>query len=423
MALSNKSKIYLRLLREGGALAWGALVTNRLRTLLSLLGITIGIFAIISVFTLVDSLERSVRSSFESLGDDTIFIQKMPWGPEEGDEEYAWWKYMNRPDLTLRDATELKSRMHTASIISFFAGARRLVEYGRNSAEDVSVTAVSSGFQNFINVDVGAGRGFSDAELQGHTRVTLLGHDVAESLFGSQPAVGKEIKVAGFRARVIGVLEKEGQSIVGSGTDSWVLVPVQFGRLLMDFSRSNVQIALKPKLGVSVDEMENEARMHMRSIRRLRPSEPKNFALNKSSMISGGVSQLFDFLNLAGLIIGGFSILVGGFSIANIMFVSVRERTGIIGIQKALGAKRSFILFQFLFESVALSVIGGAIGLIVIWIGSIIASVATGFDLALTLSNIGIGLGFSVTIGLISGVVPASLAARMEPVEAIRTGT
>jgi putative ABC transport system permease protein len=189
----------------------------------------------------------------------------------------------------------------------------------------------------------------------------------------------------------------------------------------MNINESNSQIALKPKPYVSFAAMENEALMNMRSIRRLRPTEDRNFALNKSSMLSQGISQVFGILNIVGIIIGGFSILVGGFSIANIMFVSVRERTSIIGIQKALGAKKSFILFQFLFEAVGLCIIGGAIGLLIIFIGSVIASAATGFDLTLTIENILIGLGFSVSIGLISGVVPALLAARMAPVEAIRS--
>jgi len=415
-----KLKVYARLIKEGTILAISALVVNRLRTLLSLLGITIGIFAIISVFTLVDSMERSVRSSFESLGDDSIFIEKMPWGPESGDTEYAWWKYMKRPKPTYDEARRLRDRMNTAKVVSFFAGAQRTVEH-KNSSANVSVIAAAEGFENFITVDIAAGRMFTNSELNSARRLCLLGHDVAETLFGLADAVGKDIKISGYRATVIGVLEKEGQSLLGGGADQWVIVPVKLGQLVMNLDESNTQITLKPKDFVSFEAMEDEALMHMRAIRKLRPGEEKDFALNKSSMLNSGIEQIFGFLTVVGLIIGGFSILVGGFSIANIMFVSVKERTNIIGIQKALGARKSFILFQFLFESVFLCLIGGAIGLLIIYIGSIAASSATGFDLVLTLKNIGIGLGFSVGIGLISGVVPASLAARMEPVEAIRS--
>jgi putative ABC transport system permease protein len=417
----SKIKVYSRLIKEGTVFAISALVVNRLRTLLSLLGITIGIFAIISVFTLVDSMERSVRSSFETLGDDSIFIERMPWGPEAGDEEYAWWKYIKRPQVTYEEAKRLKERMNTAKVVSFFAGAQRTVEYRNSSAEGVSVIAAAEGFENFITVDIARGRKFTSSELNSGVRLCLLGHDVAETLFGSGEPIGKDIKIAGYKSRVIGVLEKEGQSLLGGGADEWVIVPVRFGQMVMNLDESNTQITMKPKDYVSFKALEDEALMHMRAIRKLRPAEEKNFALNKSSMLDSGIEQVFGVLTVVGLIIGGFSILVGGFSIANIMFVSVKERTNIIGIQMALGARRSFILFQFLFESVFLCLVGGGIGLFVIFLGSLAASSATGFDLTLTLKNIGIGLGFSVAIGLISGVVPASLAAKMEPVEAIRS--
>ncbi len=417
----TKLKVYLRLVKEGGAFAVSSLVVNRLRTTLSLLGITIGIFAIISVFTLVDSMERSVRSSFETLGDDSMFIERMPWGPEDGDGEYAWWKYMKRPQVTYEEAKLLKQRMTTAGVVSFFAGASRTVEYGNSTAENINVIAAAEGFENFVTVDIGKGRNFSSSELNNGRRLCLLGYDVAQTLFGLEDPVGKDIKVGGFRTTVIGVLEKEGQSLFGGGADEWVIVPVLFGQTIMNLNESNTQITLRPKEFVSLKAMEDEALMNMRAIRKLRPSEDKNFAMNKSSMLNNGLDQVFGILTLVGLIIGGFSILVGGFSIANIMFVSVKERTSIIGIQMALGARRSFILFQFLFESVLLCLIGGGIGLLVIFLGSLAASSATGFDLSLTLKNVLIGIGFSVGIGLISGLVPASMAARMVPVDAIRS--
>lgn len=416
-----KLKVYLRLVKEGSAFAISSLVVNRLRTVLSLLGITIGIFAIISVFTLVDSMERSVRSSFESLGDDAMFIERMPWGPEPGDEEYAWWKYTKRPQVSYEEAKILKQRMNTAGVVSFFASASRTIEYRNSVAENINVVAAAEGFENFITVDIGKGRSFSKSEINTGRRLCLLGFDVAQSLFGLENPIGKEIKVGGFRSTVIGVLEKEGQSLFGGGADEWVIIPVTFGQTIMNFNESNTQLTLRPKEYVSLQAMEDEALMNMRSIRKLRPSEEKNFALNKSSMLNSGLDQVFGVLTLVGLIIGGFSILVGGFSIANIMFVSVKERTGIIGIQMALGAKRSFILFQFLFESVILCLIGGAIGLLIIFLGSLVATSFTSFDLTLTFENILIGIGFSVGIGLVSGLVPASMAAKMVPVDAIRS--
>jgi putative ABC transport system permease protein len=350
-----------------------------------------------------------------------MFIEKMPWGPEAGDGEYAWWKYMKRPQVTYEEAKILKQRMNTAGVVSFFAGAPRTLEYGNSAAENISVIASAEGFENFIKVDIGDGRNFTSAELNSGRRVCLLGYDVSQTLFGLENPVGKDIKVGGFRSTVIGVLEKEGQSLLGGGADEWVIIPVTFGQTIMNLNESNTQITLRPKEFVSLKAMEEEAMMHMRSIRKLRPSEEKNFALNMSSMLSSGLDQVFGILTLVGLIIGGFSILVGGFSIANIMFVSVKERTSIIGIQMALGAKRSFILFQFLFEAVLLCLIGGGIGLLIIFLGSLAASSATGFDLSLTLKNVLIGVGFSVVIGLVSGLIPALRASRMVPVDAIRS--
>jgi len=414
-------KIYIRLFKEGSSFALQALRVNRLRTLLSLLGVTIGIFLIISVFTLVDSLERSIRTSFETLGDDSIFIEKMPWGPESGDEEYAWWKYMQRPQVTYSEMKKLKSRLNSAKHVTFFSATQKSLKSGRNSAENVVVVAASEGYDSFISVDIDRGRNFTLSELESNRRICILGHDVAEMLFGTEDAIGKTLKIGGYKATVVGTLEKEGASVIGNNRDEWTIIPVEFGRMLMNLKESDTQIAIKPKDLISFEAMENEALMAMRGIRMLRPEEEKNFAMNKSSMLNQGIEQIFGFLNVAGFIIGGFSILVGGFSIANIMFVSVRERTNIIGIQKALGAKKSFILYQFLFESVTLCLIGGIVGLIMIFVGSTVTSMITGFDLSMTWMNVLVGIGFSVGIGLVSGIIPASIAASMEPVEAIRS--
>jgi len=416
-----KFKIYGRLVNEGVSFAVSALVVNRLRTLLSLLGITIGIFAIIAVFTLVDSMEKSVKDSFSTLGDDTVFIERMPWGPEEGDGEYAWWKYMNRPQVKYGEAKQVAERMRSARVVTFRANSTQALQYKSTSIDRVGVIAVSKGFKNFIPVNIAKGRSFTDSELDGGRRVCLLGYEIARGLFGSEEPIGKQIKISGFRTTVIGVLEKEGQGIVGDGTDSAAIIPVEFGQRVYNLNSVRTQIAMRPKELVSMKEMQDEALMTMRAIRKLRPAEEKNFALNKSSMLNQGLDQLFGILTTVGLIIGAFSILVGGFSIANIMFVSVKERTSIIGIQMAMGAKRGFILFQFLFESVFLCLIGGVIGLFVIFLGSLAISMISDFEIVLTLKNILIGLGFSVAIGLISGVIPASLAARMSPVDAMRS--
>ncbi|MFN2424265.1 MAG: ABC transporter permease [Cryomorphaceae bacterium] len=416
-----KLKIYFSLLREGLYFAMNALAVNRLRTLLSLLGITIGIFAIISVFTLVDSMERSVRGSFAKLGDDTVFIERMPWGPESGDSEYAWWKYVQRPGVKKSEYDALRRRSATAGAVTFFSNGNRPVEYGSISVENVTAVAVTEGFENFITVDVAMGRSFNLLELEGRRPVCLLGYDVAARLFRTEDPIGKEIKIGGFKTVVIGTLKQEGQGLLGNGADEWAIMPVGFARNIINVDEGRTRIGLRPKEGVSFTAMEDEVIMLMRNVRGLRINQDNNFAVNKSSMLSAGLDELFGFLSIAGLIIGGFSILVGGFSIANIMFVSVRERTSIIGIQKALGAKRSFILFQFLFESVVLCLIGGVIGLLIIYLLTLAASGMSDFELILTWENIAMGIGFSAGIGVISGIVPAMQASKMAPVDAMRS--
>lgn len=416
----SKLKIYTRLFREGVLFAIGALVANRLRTLLSLLGVTIGIFLIISIFTLVDSLETNIRTSLASVGDDIAYIEKMPWAPEPGDETYEWWRYFQRPNVTYDEAKTLKERMSTAADVVFFGRVNRNIEYGKNAVSNATVNVSSEGYENFLSVGIEEGRNFTIAEIKSNMRLCILGYDVSEQLFPNSNPIGKTVKLAGFKARVIGVLEKEGESIIGKGVDEWVIIPVKFGSMVMNMRNSNAAIAIKPKEFVEQEVMINELTFQLRKLRKLRPAEKNNFAINRSSMLNNGMDEIFGILTIAGLLIGGFSILVGGFSIANIMFVSVRERTHIIGIQKALGAKKDFILFQFLFESVSLCALGGAIGLLFIWLGTFAVNGFTDFELILTFKNVLIGMGFAIGIGLVSGIVPASLAAKMEPVEAIR---
>jgi putative ABC transport system permease protein len=202
-----------------------------------------------------------------------------------------------------------------------------------------------------------------------------------------------------------------------------VLLPINFVKDIIDVQSDNYQpqIVVRGKAGVSVDELQSELHMLMRSIRRQSPNQEDSFSLNETTMISNQLAQLFGILDIAGAIIGGFSILVGGFGIANIMFVSVKERTNIIGIQKSLGAKNYFILLQFLIESILLCLMGGLIGLGMVYLATLAVEGAAHIKIVLDMSNIIWGIGISVTIGLISGIIPAYFASRLNPVEAIRS--
>jgi len=285
-----------------------------------------------------------------------------------------------------------------------------------------SFQAITAGYDQVRSFSLQNGRYFSTQELNNGRPVCVIGDYVAYVLFGNLNPVGKTIKIGGKKTMVVGVLEKEGESMFGESVDEIVMLPVNYARSMVDLRSRFIspQLFVKAKDGISLDALKDELTIIMRSLRRLSPKSDDNFALNEMSILSRGFDDFFGFLNMVGLIIGGFSILVGGFGIANIMFVSVKERTNIIGIQKALGAKRFFILTQFLSEAVMLCLIGGGVGLFLIFLIGVASSEFMDFELALSVENMMLGFGISATIGLISGFIPALSASRLDPVEAMR---
>jgi putative ABC transport system permease protein len=408
------------LFKESLIFAWQSLVTNKLRSFLSLLGITIGIFAIILVFTIVDGLESNIRGSVESLGNNVVYVQKWPWsfGPD-----YPWWKYINRPTPQYYELDELQKRCKTTEAIAYRIGARKTMKYRSNSVENAVIAGISHDFYKIKTFELSAGRYFTQNETEAGYRLVLVGAEIAKGLYGEQDPIGKPIKISGQKATVIGVIKKEGESLLGMSFDYQVIAPYNFTRYIIDSrsERSDPTIYVKAKPNVSNEEMMDELTGVLRGLRKLKPSSEPNFALNETSLLSKAFDALFDIIGTAGWIIGGFSILVGGFGIANIMFVSVRERTNLIGIQKSLGAKNIFILFQFLSESVLLSFIGGFFGLLLTYIITELGKGAIGMDISLSSTNIILGFTISILIGIISGFIPAYSASQLDPVEAIRT--
>jgi putative ABC transport system permease protein len=415
----NELKVIAGLLKESLIFAYTSLVVNKLRTFLSLLGITIGIFAIISVFTVIDSLESSIRTSLESLGDNVIYIQKWPW---EFSSDYPWWKYMKRPVPKLKELDEIQKRTHKTEAAAFMVHTTKTVQYLNNSANNTFIIGASFEYDKIWSFEISNGRYFSSIESESGSNLAIIGADLASSLFENENPLGREIKIMGRKIQVIGVFKKQGKSLDQS-MDKVVLLPINYARTIIDIRDEMVEpfIMVKAKEGVSNAELMDELKGIMRSIHRLKPLAEDDFALNRASLIIKQFERIFSVINFAGMIIGGFSIIVGAFGIANIMFVSVKERTNIIGIQKAIGAKRRFIMFEFLYESVILSLIGGLIGLSLIFIAVLIANKSIDMDFSLSMKNIVTGIGISVTIGIIAGIVPAYLGSRLNPVEAINT--
>lgn len=416
--------LFLKLFKESILFALHAMRVNKLRTFLSLLGVSIGIFAIIAVFTFVDALQKSISDSIKSLGDNTVYVQKWPW--TFTDPNYAWWKYFKRPLPTVKEMEELKLRTTNFKAFVFQAVANdQTLKYQSNSIEGSTMAFVSHDF-NLVNAfQLTDGRYFSDIESDAGRAVGIIGYDIAQNLFPFSNPIGKEITARGRKVTVIGVFKKTGENAMGENYDNLLLAPINFGRNIVDLKSERLQpfIYAKGKDGFANEELIEELRVAMRSVRRLRPLDEDNFALNESKMLIQSITGIFDVLQLTGWVIGGFSILVGGFGIANILFVSVKERTNLIGIQKSLGAKNYFILLQFLVEGVLLCLIGGVIGLVLVYGGTeILKSMdVLPFPVDLTLGNIVLALTVSTQIGILAGFIPAYTASQLDPVEAIRS--
>ncbi|MCD4731443.1 MAG: ABC transporter permease [Bacteroidales bacterium] len=409
--------LLLKLIRESFIFAFQAIIVNKVRTMLSLLGITIGIFSVISVLTIFDSMEIALRDSIEQLGDDVLFIQKWPWA---GGNNYPWWKYYKRPEPKLQDLKEIQHRSAASEASAFMFEVQRTVKYKNNSIEGISILGVSHDFYRVMSIDLEDGRYFTPLESQSGNNVVILGKEIASKLFQGRSPLGKQVKIFGSKVEVIGIMKKEGDDLFGNSSDNQAIIPVNFARNYINILDVGTTIMVKAKPYVSNEELRDEMVGIMRSVRKLKPRTDDDFAINETSIISGQFDEFFGVIAIVGWIVGGFSLLVGGFGIANIMFVSVRERTNQIGIQMSLGAKRFFILFQFLFEAVFLSLFGGIVGLLIIYL-LVLLSQNFPFTLQLTAVNIIIGVSVSVTIGLIAGIVPSYIASRLDPVEAMRS--
>ena len=413
--------IYLKLIKESLLFALNALRTNKLRTLLSLLGVTVGIFSIIAVLAAVDSMDKGIRKDLAGMDNSMLNIFQYSFSPTDVPK----WKIEQFPDMKYDEYDYLKRNVASIDRISFnyFTNSQNIKsEYA--TANDVSISPCSFDYQYIDNIKVEKGRFFNESEDASGSSVIVLGYEIAEVLFPNVNPIGQTVRLYGKRFDVIGVLEKQGSSSFGQSKDLQVFIPSNFLRQYYGENSNYLTpvIVAKPKKGFDSDIFKDDITLKLRTFRGLKPSDIDNFFLNEFAGLTQFIDDIVGSLNLVGWIISAFSLLVGGFGIANIMFVSVKERTHIIGIQKALGAKNHFILYQFLFEAVILSFIGGLVGVVLVYLIAIVVTSLSSFEFVLSFTNVIIGLSLASFIGLISGILPALSASKLDPVEAIRSG-
>jgi putative ABC transport system permease protein len=395
--------------------------SNKLRTFLSLLGITFGIFCIISVLSTISSMQQAINNDLKSFGVKTIYIDKWQYS---GGPDFPWWKYVKRPVPKVEEAKLLRMKVPDAEHVNFEIDNNGNVDYGDNTLSGVQYYGNTEDFDKIEQVTVGAGRYFQQADFDRATPYIVMGYSIAQRLFTTPyRAVGKSVKLKdGKLAIIIGVIEKQGQSLInGWDFDNSILLTYNFMRQIFREEYSNPKILAQGDSLITSTALSEEIRGAMRSIRKLSPTEDDNFAVNNIDNLSKFLEPIFTGMNIGGWAIAALSLLVGMFGVANIMFVTVRERTSQIGLKKAIGAKRGSILMEFLLESAFLCIIGGLIGMAAVFILTLIFSAMLSFQVFIPVNIIILAVFICLFTGVLAGIIPAFIAARMDPVAAIRS--
>jgi len=396
------------------------LKVNKLRTFLSLFGITIGIFCIIGVLATIDSLKTKISNDLSGLGNNTIFIDKWDYN---GGPEYPWWKFVKRPSMKIDEMDFLQKRSSLASNIAFFVSTTATFSYEENQLKGVNLYGVTNEFNKIQTFNIGQGRYFNETDFNRGVPFCVIGNKVAEELYGkAEKALGKTVSYGGRRLQIIGVIEKQGSSMIGGfDYDKATVVPYYYFASIFNPDNNSPYIMVQAKPGIPSKALQDELNGIMRQLRKLSPSQEDNFTCNDVAQFKDQIESVFGSINQGGWAIAGLSLLVGAFGVANIMFVTVRERTSQIGLKKAIGAKSSAILYEFLLESAFLCIIGGLVGLFLVWLLTVALGAVLPFPIFIAPSIIALALSICIVLGVISGIIPASIAAKMNPVDAIRS--
>jgi len=401
-------------------MAIGELKANKLRTFLSLLGVSFGIFCIIGVLATVDSLKRKVSGDIKQVGSNSIYLDKWEYG---GGNNYPWWKYINRPTPKIEEMHYIKAKSFLTGNIAFLCREVGNASYRDNILANITIFGTTEDFSKIQSIETQEGRYLSDGEFERGTPSVVIGSEIATQLYGKPSlAIGKEIGFKGRKLVITGVMKKQGQSFVNIfDFDNALITPYTYFASVYNPDKTNPSILIQGKEGVATKALQDELQSVVRQIRRLKPTQADNFSLNDISSFSDKMDSIFGSINIGGWAIAGLSLIVGAFGVANIMFVTVRERTSQIGLKKAIGAKSRTILTEFLLESAFLCIIGGLIGLFFVWILATVLSSVLPFPIFIAPTIVGLALSICIVLGVLSGIIPASIAAKMDPVVAIRT--
>jgi len=410
----------LTILWNSFKMALGELKANKLRTFLSLFGITIGIFCIIGVLATIDSLQSKIKSDLSSFGNNSVYIDKWDYS---GGPEYPWWKFVKRPSMKMEEMEFVKKKSTLASNMAFVMQTQESFSYEDNILKGVNIYGITPEYKNIQSFNIGYGRFFSESDFTRGVPYGVIGYKVAEELYGkADKGVGKTITYKGRKLLVIGVIEKQGSAIInGYDYDKSTMVTHNYMASVYNPDNLGPVIMVQPKPGITSKALQEELTGIMRQIRKLSPTQEDNFTCNDVAQFKDQVESVFGAVNKGGWAIAGLSLIVGAFGVANIMFVTVRERTSQIGLKKAIGAKSSTILYEFLLESAFLCIIGGVIGLLLVWILALALSSFLPFAITIAPGIIFLAFSICIILGVVSGIIPASIAAKMNPVEAIRT--
>lgn len=413
----------IEILGSSLSLTWQEFRSHKVRTLLSLSGVAFGIFCIISVLAAVDSLEYAVQKDIKALGSNTVYIDK--WEYADGGNDYPWWRYVKRPSPKIEEMRMLKEKVQAASNVAMNTNiSGTTIEIGDNTVTGVNYYGITEDFSNIQNIEIEQGRYLNQSDFDFSANSLVIGYLAAENLFGKpEKAVGQIITLkGGKKGLIVGLIKKQGQSIIGGWEfDNSLLMAYGFMRTMVREQNANPVILVQGKENIPMAQLRDELTGAMRSIRKLKPTQDDDFSLNDIDAFSEFASGIFDGINKGGWAIAALSLIVGMFGVANIMFVTVRERTSQIGLKKAIGAKSHVILTEFLLESAFLCIMGGLLGLLGVFIITLISSAVFGFTIFISPTILIMAVSICVIVGVLAGIIPASIAAKMDPVVAIRS--